>query len=316
MTATVLVIHDSPDLYFQTLSHSFSELTFHIARNDVELDALMVRIQPDILFSFRCDGISTSAQTRAARADCVQWIQIAGAGHDHIGDLAKIHCPVSNCGGVLSNFQAETIIGAMISLNFGFFRYRELQQQKIYRKLPWNSLVGQKLLVIGFGHIGKALARNGKHFGMHITAIRTSTKATPEADETYTLRKLPELLPNADFVSLHLPHTKATDQFFDKKMFSAMKKSSYFINTARGGVVNEEDLIQALQERQISGAYLDVFATEPLPASSPLWELGNALLSPHYCDAVTDWHERFADFFAGNLRRWLGAESMHNLIHP
>ena len=93
-----------------------------------------------------------------------------------------------------------------------------------------------------------------------------------------------------------------------------MKKSGYLINTARGNVVDESALIAALQAKSSAGAYLDVFSEEPLSESSELWQLDNVLLSPHYCDSVEDWHERFAGFFADNLDRWQAGKKLHNLI--
>ena len=195
-----------------------------------------------------------------------------------------------------------------------FYRYQRLQSQKVYKKLPWKSLAGQRLLLVGFGHIGKAVARNARHLGMHITAVRTKAVATPEADAVYSFDELQTVLPQADFVSLHLPHTEATHHFFDKKLFGAMQADSFFINTARGQLVVEEDLVAALAEKQIGGAYLDVFNREPLPLSSSLWELKNVILTPHHCDAVSDWHQRFADFFASNLQRWLQQESLENIV--
>lgn len=315
-TTTILVLHHEPDRYFETLCARFPEVSFHSARNDIEVAKQMAECNPQVLLSFRCDAISTKAQTMAARESCVQWIQVAGAGYDHIGDLQQIACPVTNCAGVLSRFQAETVMGAMINLNFGFFRYQQQQQEKMYRKLPWRSLEGQKLLLIGLGHIGRAVAINAHHFGMHVTAVRSRVQDSPDADEVYTQDRLPDLLPKADFVSLHLPYNEATHHFFDAKMLASMKKSAYLINTARGNVVDEEALISALREASIAGAYLDVFSEEPLPQSSQLWKLGNVLLSPHYCDSVVDWHERFAGFFADNLDRWLAGEKLHNLIKP
>ena len=311
---SVLVIHHEPDRYFDRLCLRFPELHFYSARNDQEVEKHMAETKPQILLSFRCDGVSTAAQSMAIRKPCVKWVQVAGAGYDHLGDLEQIACPVSTCAGVLSKFQAETVMGAMINLNFGFFRYQQQQQKKIYRKLSWRSLEGQKLLLIGLGHIGKAVAMNARHFGMHVTAIRSRLQDSPEADVVCTPDKLPELLPEADFVSLHLPYSEETHHFFDAKMLGAMKETAYLINTARGNIVDVEALVTALQEKAIGGAWLDVFSEEPLPDSSPLWRLDNVLITPHYCDAVEDWRERFADFFADNLQRWLAKEKLLNRI--
>jgi phosphoglycerate dehydrogenase-like enzyme len=274
----------------------------------------MVKVRPQILLSFRCDGISSQAQSDAAENSCVQWIQVAGAGYDHLGSLDRLSCTVSNCAGVLSRFQAETVMGAIINLNFGFFRYQQQQQEKIYRKRPWRSLAGQQLLLIGLGHIGRAVARNARHFGMRVTAVRAHQQDSPEVDAIFTPDKLPELLPKADFVSLHLPYSETTHHFFDTAMLSAMKKTAYLLNTARGKIIDEQALIMALENKLIGGAYLDVFTREPLPATSPLWQLDNVLITPHYCDAVEDWPERFANFFGDNLQRWLDGDSLDNRL--
>ncbi len=314
METDVLVIHHEPERYFQALCDRFPDLSFHSAGSDGELTEKMERIRPQIIFSFRCDPISSAAQGAAVRESCVKWVQVAGAGYDHLGDLDELSCVVSNCAGILSRFQAETVMGAMINLNFGFFRYQQQQQEKLYRKLPWRSLEGQRLLLIGFGHIGRAVARNAKYFGMHVTAVRSSIQESSDADRVCTADQLPELLAEADFVSLHLPYSEETHRFFDAAMFAMMKKSAFFINTARGDIVDEDALIAALGRRDIRGAYLDVFSKEPLPQKSSLWELDNILMSPHYCDSVTDWHERFADFFAENLQRRLAGEALQNRI--
>ncbi len=312
----ILVIHHEQDRYFETLCSRFPDLHFYSARSDAKLAQQMADLQPQVLLSFRCDPISTDAQRLAVRNSCVKWVQVAGAGYDHLGNLDDLTCAVTNCAGVLSRFQAETVIGAMINLNFGFFRYQQQQQRKEYRKLPWHSLEGQKLLLVGMGHIGRAVAINGRHFGMHITAIRSTIQDSPEADVVCTPDQIYEVLPEADFVSLHLPYSEATHHFFDARMFGAMKESAYFINTARGNIVDEEALVAALQGKTIAGAYLDVFSEEPIPQSSQLWQLENALLTPHYCDSVDDWHERFAAFFADNLQRWVVGEELQNMIRP
>ncbi len=311
---TILIIHDNPDLYLQSLTSQFPDSTIQVARNDLELSEKMAGQQPEILFSMRCDGISSKAQTAAAQKSCVKWIQVAGAGFDHIGDLDRLACKITTCAGVLSKFQAETVMGAMLNLNFGFFRYQQQQQKQIYRKLPWRSLEGQKLLLIGFGHIGRAVAIKARQFGMHITAIRSRLVDTPDADAVCTSDKLLSLLPETDFVSLHLPYNEKTHHFFSLEMLRAMKKSAYLINTARGGVIDEDALITALQEEQIAGAYIDVFNEEPLSQENPLWQLDNLLISPHYCDAVEDWQERFAAFFADNLHKWLAGNALQNVI--
>jgi phosphoglycerate dehydrogenase-like enzyme len=310
----VLVLHHEPQRYFETLRSRFPEISFHSATNDAEVAEQMAAVKPQILLSFRCDPISTAAQSMAVRRPCVRWVQVAGAGYDHIGDLSDLSCAVSTCAGVLSRFQAETVMGAMISLNFGFPGYQQQQQQKIYKKLPWRSLEGQRLLLIGFGNIGRAVARNAQFFGMHVTAVRTRMAETAGADVVATPGQILSLLPDSDFVSLHLPYSADTHNFFGAEMFASMKKKAFFINTSRGKLVDEDALIHAIQGGKIAGAYLDVFSQEPLPQTSQLWQLSNVMLTPHYCDSVSDWHERFAVFFADNLQRWIARQGLENCI--
>lgn len=311
----VLIAHHEAERYLGDLQGAFPEIQFYCAASDQELEEQMERYRPQVLLSFRCDPISTKAQSVAVRKPWLQWVQVGGAGHDHLGDLAELACPVTSCAGVLSKFQAETVLGAMINLNFGFLRYQKQQRQGIYRKLPWRSLAGQKLLLIGLGHIGRAVARNARYLGMEVTAVRLGGQASAEVDAVFGPEQLPSLLPEADFVSLHLPYSAESHHFFDAGLFAAMKESAFFINTARGNLVDEEALIVALRDGGIAGAYLDVFSQEPLPHESPLWHLENVLLSPHYCDSVQDWQGRFADFFAANLRRWLVGEDLQNRLH-
>jgi len=318
MTAalSVLIIHHEPTRYFTRLCSRFPGITFLSARNDSEVAGQLAAHNPRVVLSFRCDPVSTAAQTLAARSPGVDWVQVAGAGYDHIGPLDELACRVTTCAGVLSPFHAETVMGAIINLNFGFHKYQRQQQEKVYRKLPWRSLEGQRLLLIGLGHIGRALAVKARCFGMHITAVRSRQQDSPFADAVLPIKQLPELLAEADFVSLHIPYNEATHHFFDASLFAAMKNTSFFINTARGNIVDEQALIAALASRSIQGAYLDVFSQEPLPATSPLWEIDSVLISPHYCDAVVDWHERFAMFFADNLDLWLAGQALKNQIHP
>lgn len=314
MGTDVLVIHHEPERYFESLGGRFPGVVFHSARDDQDVAEKMATVRPQIIFSFRCDSISSAAQSAAVRDTCVQWVQVAGAGYDHLGKLDESLCMVTNCAGVLSRYQAETVIGAMINLNFGFFRYQQQQQERLYRKLPWRSLEGQTLLLVGLGNIGRAVARNARYFGMQVTAVRSRVQDSPDVDRVCTPDQLPKVLPQADFVSLHLPYSEKTHHFFDAAMFAKMKESAFFINTARGDIVDEDALITALGRGDIRGAYLDVFGEEPLSQESLLWQLDNVIMSPHYCDSVEDWHERFAGFFADNLQRWLAGDALRNRI--
>ena len=113
---------------------------------------------------------------------------------------------------------------------------------------------------------------------------------------------------------MHLRQTADTEGLIDRAVFAALPRNALFINTARGAIVNEPDLVAALQSGHLSGAYLDVFATEPLSPESPLWSMEHVLISPHASDNVEDWTQRFAELFADNLQRWMRGTPLINVV--
>jgi phosphoglycerate dehydrogenase-like enzyme len=158
------------------------------------------------------------------------------------------------------------------------------------------------------------VARRAKALGMRVIGLRRSAAPVEGVDEIRPPDALAESLAEADAVSLHLRLTPDTEDLFDAAMFAAMKPGALFVNTARGGHVVEADLVAALESGHLRGAYLDVFATEPLPEDSPLWAAPNLLISPHASDCVTDWQDRFADLFAENLANWRAGRPLRNVV--
>tara|TARA_Y100000031_G_scaffold111295_1_gene122714 strand:- start:31 stop:435 length:405 start_codon:yes stop_codon:yes gene_type:complete len=128
------------------------------------------------------------------------------------------------------------------------------------------------------------------------------------------MEQLQQLLAESDFVVLALPLTPETNKFFGEEELRAMKSTAYLINIARGGVVDEEVLIRALDEHWIAGAGLDVFAAEPLPTDSRLWELPNVILSPHVSGGMEDYTIEATELFSENLRRYLNGKKLLNVV--
>ena len=129
-------------------------------------------------------------------------------------------------------------------------------------------------------------------------------------------RDLHHALGQADVVCVHVPLTAATRGLLDVRAFAHMKRDAILINTSRGGVMDEEALRDALISGTLAAAYLDVFASEPLPADNALWDTPNLVLTPHISDTVTDYQERFAAFFADNLDCWLNGRPLANVVDP
>lgn len=182
--------------------------------------------------------------------------------------------------------------------------------------------------IVGYGSIGREVGRLGQAFGMRVLALRRSGGRTetgyameatgdPEGavpDCFYALSGLHEMLRECDYVVVALPLTRATRRFVGEAELRAMKPTAVLVNIARGPIVDQAALVRALQEGWIAGAGLDVFDEEPLPADSPLWDLENALLSPHVAGFTPHYDERAAALFAQNMARYLGGEPLMNLV--
>ena len=139
----------------------------------------------------------------------------------------------------------------------------------------------------------------------------------PGVDELFGPGDLYAALGRADYVSLHVRANDETRHLIGAEALAAMKHGAVLINTARGLVVDESALVEALARGHLGGAYLDVFETEPLPGSSPLWDMENVLLTPHAGDNIHGWPRKFVvRLFADNLERWLAGEALVNVVRP
>ena len=205
-------------------------------------------------------------------------------------------------------------MAAMLMWNFGFPTYLEQQRDRLWRQNSWVSLSQKTVLIVGVGSIGSAVATLAKSFGMRVLGIRNSLLPVNDVDEVFGLDDLYNVLPGADYVCIHVPLTDRTRHLIGRDEFQCMKSNAVLINTARGGVVDEAALADALVNKRIAGAYLDVFETEPLPKDSTLWDLPNLVISPHVSDSVANWQDRFIDFFMSNLERWQAGRQLLNTV--
>ena len=182
---------------------------------------------------------------------------------------------------------------------------------------PVRELSGQTLFLLGLGDIGREVARLGKALGMRTVGFRRTEGPPPEwVDEVHGPQRLTELAGQADAMVVSLPMTEQTAGLVDRATIERLPASCIFVNIGRGGVVDEPALIDALRDRRIAGAVLDVFATEPLPADSPLWTLPNVLVTPHAAALSARENERIAELFADNLRRYLDGRPLRNVVEP
>ncbi|MBA4454505.1 MAG: 2-hydroxyacid dehydrogenase [Nitrosopumilaceae archaeon] len=164
------------------------------------------------------------------------------------------------------------------------------------------DLQGKTLGIFGLGRIGSALAKRAKSFDMKIIYHnRKKISKTKEKKLGAKYVSFEKLLTQSDVISIHVPHSKQTDQLFDKNVFRKMKKSSFLINTARGKIVNEDHLIRALKEKTITGAGLDVFESEPIGKNHPLTKIENVTLAPHIGSSTKETRAKMAKITVKNL---------------
>ena len=196
----------------------------------------------------------------------------------------------------------EWALFGILALTKGLPRLEVDKRDRHWAHYPVDEARGTTVLIAGLGEIGREVARLAEAFGMNVLSTRRNAG------------DLDELLPGADSVVITLPLTNETRGMFDRRRIGLMKPGAIVVNIGRGAVVDEDALIDALRSGHLRGAALDVYATEPLPTDSPLWELDNVILSPHTAAQSIHENERIVQLFADNLRRYLAGEELRSRI--
>jgi phosphoglycerate dehydrogenase-like enzyme len=311
--ARLLVAHENADAWRDALDGRFPDIDYRIVRSAGAL-AEAADFPATIAYSCVTDGFPRAAHGLLRDRAGLAWIHVGGSGFDHLAGGAGPGPLLTNGAGVLAPFLAETLLGALIALNRGFGR--AIRDQARGRWSPWSfpALQGQTLAIVGTGAIGQAFAARAKALGLRVVGVNRRADPMEPFDEVRPLQALAEVAGACDYLSLNVRLVPETRHLVDAGILQSMRPTAYLLNAARGAVVDESALIAALAARRIAGAYLDVFATEPLPADSPLWRLENVLMTPHMSDRVVDWERRHARFFMDNLARWLGGERLANRV--
>ena len=170
-------------------------------------------------------------------------------------------------------------------------------------------------LIVGVGGIGAATAQLAAAFGMKVLATDARRTEVPAGvTELHKPEALDELLPRADFVILTVPHTPATEGFFNRARFQRMKRSAFFVNIGRGMTTRLDDLVAALRAGEIAGAALDVYEQEPLPAEHPLWGMPNVLLTPHMAGYGPYLNDRRFEIIVDNCRAFAAGRALRNVV--
>jgi phosphoglycerate dehydrogenase-like enzyme len=317
--------------------------------NEAQLDRIR-RVSPDLRVTradpaaadySRTDVLYAGAPPRdLGRAPNLKWVQLHMAGVDALGEhplYAQSAIPLVTASGVHAATIAEYAITALLALAHRVPRMVEWQGRGTWPpdEQRWPLFVpsevrGATLGIIGYGSIGRELARMAKAaFAMTVLACKRDP--SQHKDSGYTLPgtgdpegllpdawlgqdELPELLTRSDVVVNCAPLTAQTRRLIGERELRLMKPSAYFVNVGRGASVDEAALVQALRERRIAGAAIDVFAQEPPPAGHPLYALDNVIVSPHVSGFLPSYDDKCTDLFAENLRRYLAGAPLLNVV--
>jgi phosphoglycerate dehydrogenase-like enzyme len=179
-----------------------------------------------------------------------------------------------------------------------------------------EPITGKTVLIIGLGHTGKAVAARCKAMGMITLGVRARYQDTPNVDKVYVNDSLPQLWSRADFIVLCVPRLDSTLGLVNSEAFAAMRPGVVLVDVSRGGVIEQQALINALDKHQIRGAALDVFETEPLPPENKLWAYDNVLITPHCSSVYAGWDLQSLRSFSQNLSRYRQGQSLHNVVDP
>lgn len=244
-----------------------------------------------------------------------RWMHTFSAGVDHpvFHRFLAAGWRLTTSSGASASTIAETAMLFLLSLSRGVRAWEEARNRKAWEPHPVSDLLGSRLAVVGLGPIGRAIAERAMAFGMHVTAF-TRTARDFEPFPVLPLGELDDALGDVDYLVLALPLTDATHHLFDAARLARLKPGAFFVNIARGELVDENALVEALVSGRLAGAALDVFETEPLPPESPLWTMPNVLVTPHSSGRSASSDDRATGIFLDNLARYSHGHVLRNEV--
>lgn len=260
--------------------------------------------------------------TMVPAAKQLKWVQAFAAGMENMSKELKDHsCTVTNMQRIYAPVIAETAIALLLSLTRGLTQVSiPAFAQKKWMQPPADTalvdLYGKTIGIVGMGGIGSETARR-LHYGFNMQVLATDAKPLPKPDFVAELHEpswFMNMVPQVDVLMSAAPLTPLTKQMFNTSVFSKMKTSAYFINVSRGGLVEQDALVNALKEKRIAGAGLDVATPEPLPADSLLWTCPNLVITPHNSGNAPVREERAVALVAENVRRYSNDLPLMNIV--
>jgi phosphoglycerate dehydrogenase-like enzyme len=269
----------------------------------------------DALLAWEANVEDIVAALREHRS--LRWVHDNAAGIPPalIAALAGQSTVLTNGSGAQSSAVAEYVVAVLLTF---LKRLRELG--RFQARAEWVTgfhpaeLRGLTVGIIGLGNAGLAIARVLRPFGVRLLGMRRHPEPVPDVEAVYPRGDMRQFLAQLEVLVIAAPLTEETRGMIGAAQLAQLRSGAYLVNVGRGAIVDEEALVAALRSGQLGGAALDVFTVEPLPPTSPLWALPNAIVSPHYCDQTPQTDERGRDLFFDNLRRYVQGEPLRNVV--
>ena len=266
-------------------------------------------------------AIGTNIGARARKlleaAPKLRWYHSVGAGVEDLVGVPQFRArgiTLTNNSGSYDIQIAEHAIAFILAGAKRLHLYRDQQTRRDWKEHRQDEIRGATLVVYGLGSIGAEIARLGAALGMRVIGVRRRVEPAPGVELMVPPERLPDVAAEADYLAVAAPLTPATRGAISRDVIGRMKKTAWIVNIARGAIVDEDALVDALRQGKLGGAGLDAFSTEPLPADHPLWTLESVIISPHSSNSSPHMRERTLALFKENLRRFKSGAELLNRV--
>ncbi len=253
------------------------------------------------------------------KAQKLRWVQSIGVGFETMlySEMIESDVIITNTAGAFDTAMAEHALALILGFTRGIASHERTRKERKWDRFqsPISQIEGKTACILGLGTIGRNIASRLTALGVRIIAVDAQVTVPPEGvARVVTADGMLDALAEADIVAVAFPLTDRTRGIVNAACFDRMKETAFLVNIARGPIVNEADLTEALRSGKIAGAGLDVFEEEPLPESSPLWDMPNVLITPHMAGYSPEGRLHMQQIFCENLRRYIAGEPLLNTV--
>ncbi len=299
----ILLAMPDADAYKEALQARFPGIPFQTAMSEEGIREHAEKMEVLITLYRVADGLLELARS-------LKWIQVTTSGVNYLLSRPSLGRDViiTTCRGIHGPQMSEMAFLLMLALNRNFPQVVRNQDNMVWERWPGRLLFQKKVGILGVGAIGEEIARKCKAFGMTVYGIDILKRELESVDFFYGPEDLVRVAGEVDYLIVAAPSTPETEKIIGTKVLTAMKPTSYLINIARGEMVDEEALMEALETGKIAGAALDALPVEPLPENHPLWTMKNLIITPHVGGMSDNYMGQVMPIIEENLRRFLRGE--------